>query len=68
LIVGKTGGGKTYLAIALGKRLCQERHPTEFLPVNFLFEKIQAAKAAGLYLTYIRSLIKAKILILDDLG
>jgi len=68
LIVGKTGVGKTYLAIALGKRLCQEGHPTQFLPVNFLFEEIQAAKAAGRYLNYVRSLIKVQVLILDDLG
>jgi DNA replication protein DnaC len=57
--------GKTPLAIALGKRLCQEGHPTQFLPINFLFEEIQAA---GRYLNYVRSLIKAKVLILDDLG
>lgn len=68
LILGKTGLGKTHLAIALGKRLCHEGHSTVFLPVNFLFEEIQAAKAAGRYLHYIRSLTKAKVLILDDLG
>ena len=38
------------------------------MPVNFLFEEIQAAKAAGHYLNYVRGLIKAKVLILDDLG
>ena len=53
LIQGKTGVGKTHLAIALGKRLCQEGHATVFLSVNFLFEKIQAAKAAGRYLHYV---------------
>jgi DNA replication protein DnaC len=68
LLVGKTGMGKTHLAIALGHRLCQHGHATVFLPVNFLFEEIQAAKAAGRYLSYIRSLIKANVLILDDLG
>jgi DNA replication protein DnaC len=68
LIFGKTGLGKTHLAIGVGKRLCQQGHPTLFLPVNFLFEDIQAAKAAGRYLHYVRSLIKAKVLILDDLG
>jgi hypothetical protein len=49
------------------KRLCQDGHPTVFLSANFLFEEIQAAKAAGRYLNYVRSLIKAKVLILDDL-
>lgn len=68
LILGKTGLGKSFLAIALGKRLCQEGHATVFLSVNFLFEEIQAAKAAGRYLNYVRSLTKAKALILDDLG
>jgi DNA replication protein DnaC len=68
LILGKTGAGKTYLAIALGKRLCQEGHSTVFVPVNFLFEEIQAAKAAGRYLHYVKGLCKAKALILDDLG
>jgi DNA replication protein DnaC len=33
LILGKTGLGKTHLAIALGKRLCQQGHPTQFLTV-----------------------------------
>ena len=55
-------------AVGLRWQPCQEGHPTQFLPVNFLFEEIQAAKAAGRYLNYIRSLIKAKVLILDDLG
>jgi DNA replication protein DnaC len=68
LILGKTGAGKTHLAIALGRRLCQEGHSTVFVPANFLFEEIQAAKAAGRYLNYVKGLCKAKTLILDDLG
>lgn len=68
LLLGKTGMGKTHLAIALGKRLCQDGQATVFLPMNFLFEEIQAAKAAGRYLPYVRSLIKARVLILDDWG
>lgn len=68
LVLGKTGEGKTHLAIAIGKRLCQEGHRTLFLPVNFLFEEIQAARAAGRYLSYVRALIKTGALILDDFG
>jgi DNA replication protein DnaC len=59
LIVGKTD---------LGKRLCQAGHTELFLPVNFLFEVIQAAKTAGRSIDYLHSLIKAKVLILDELG
>jgi DNA replication protein DnaC len=68
VILGKTGLGKTHLAIALGRRLCQQGHSTIFVPVNYLFEEIQAAKAAGRYLHYVKGLCKAKALILDDLG
>lgn len=68
LILGKTGVGKSFLAIAVGRRLCQLGHPIQFVPVNFLFEEILAAKAAGRYLNYVRSLVKAKVVILDDLG
>src|SRR5438445_12081613 len=60
LMLGKSGLGKTHLYIALGKRLCQEEHLIQFLPFNFLFEDIQAARAAGRYLHYYHSLIKAK--------
>lgn len=68
LILGKTGEGKTHLAIAIGKRICQEGHKTLFLPVNFLFEEIAAARAAGRYLTYVKNLIKTEAIILDDFG
>lgn len=68
LLLGKTGEGKTHLAIAIGKRLCQEGHRTLFLPVNFLFEEIQAARAAGRYLPYLKTIIKTAALILDDFG
>lgn len=37
-----TWGGKTHLAVALGRRLCSENIPTLFLPVNFLFEEVLA--------------------------
>jgi len=62
LILGKTGLGKTHLAIAVSKRLRQQGHPTQFLAVNFLFEEIRAAKAAaGRYLNYVRSLIRPRV-------
>lgn len=68
LICGRTGEGKTHLAIALGHRLCSENISTLFFPVNFLFEEILAAKSSGKYLNYIRRLTQAKVIILDDFG
>lgn len=68
LILGKTGEGKTHLAIAIGKRLCSEGHKTLFLPVNFFFEEISAARASGKYLAYLKTLIKKDVLVLDDFG
>jgi len=68
LIVGRTGEGKTHLAVALGRRLCADNISTFFVPVNFLFEEVLAAKAAGKYLQYIKRLSQVRALILDDFG
>ena len=68
LLLGKTGEGKTHLAVALGRRLCAENVGTLFLSVNFLFEEVMASRAAGKYLAYIRKLTQARALILDDFG
>lgn len=68
LLLGKTGEGKSHLAVALGRRLCAEGIQTTFLPVNLLFEEIAAAKAAGKYLQLLRQLNKSKVLVLDDFG
>lgn len=68
LILGRTGEGKTHLAVGLGRRLCAENISTFFVPVNFLFEEVQAAKVAGKYLQYVRRLSQVRVLILDDFG
>ena len=68
LILGRTGEGKTHLAVALGRRLCAENISTLFLPTNFLFEEVQAAKASGKYLAYVKRLTGVRALILDDFG
>jgi DNA replication protein DnaC len=68
LLLGKTGEGKTHLAVAIGRRLCAEGIKTSFFPITHLFEEIAAAKAAGKYLQFLRQLNKSKVLILDDFG
>ena len=68
LIAGSTGTGKTHLAIALGKKLCNEGVGVHFYSVNLLFEECQAEKAAGRYLGFVSRMKKLPVLILDDFG
>lgn len=68
LLLGKTGAGKTHLAIALGRRLCAENISVLFFPVNFLFEEVMAAKTAGKYLVFVKKLSQAQVIVLDDFG
>jgi DNA replication protein DnaC len=68
LLLGRTGEGKTHLAVAIGRRLCAENISTLFLPVNFLFEEVAAARSTGKYLNYIKKLTSNRAIILDDFG
>jgi len=68
IILGKTGAGKTHLAIALGRRLCQLAIKVMFYSTNLFFEEVQSQKAAGRYLNFIRKLNKAEVLVFDDFG
>lgn len=68
IIRGQTGVGKTHLAIALGRILCQQGVSVLFQSVNLLFEYLTAEKAAGKYLPALTRLAKSSIIILDDFG
>jgi len=66
LILGPTGVGKTHLAIALGRLVCQEGSAVQFYSINLLFEQIQAERLASRYLGFIKKLTRVPLLILDD--
>ena len=68
IILGRTGEGKTHLAMSLGKRLCAEGITTHFYSVNLFFEEVNAAKASGKYLNLIKKLSRTPVIILDDFG
>jgi DNA replication protein DnaC len=68
IILGRTGEGKTHLSVAVGRRLCSEGFSTAFLPMNFLFEEILAARSSGKYLGYLKKLCQTKVLVFDDFG
>jgi DNA replication protein DnaC len=68
ILLGKTGEGKTHLAISLGRQLCDEGLSVAFLPVNLICDEMLAAKASGKYLGYLNRLHTTKALIFDDFG
>jgi DNA replication protein DnaC len=68
IILGKTGEGKTQLAICLGRKACQDGQSVAFLPVNLMFEEVLAARAAGKLLGYLQRLNQTQVIILDDFG
>jgi DNA replication protein DnaC len=68
IITGPTGVGKTYLACALGNRACRMGYPALYIRIQKLFQDLAIAKADGSYPKVMKKMLKAKVLILDDLG
>lgn len=68
IVVGKTGVGKTHLAIALGRVLCQSEVAVAFYSVNLLLEQAAAEKTCGKYLAFIQKIKRNGVIILDDFG
>jgi DNA replication protein DnaC len=68
IISGPTGVGKTHLAIAIGRILCQSEISVSFWSMNLLLEQIQAEKIAGRYLMALKRITKPDVMILDDFG
>lgn len=68
LIIGATGVGKTFLATALGNHACRHGFSTVFLGINVFIEKLMMARTDGTYLRLRDRLIKADLIIIDDIG
>lgn len=66
LITGATGLGKTFLACAIGHRLCQDGHTVIFKRTTRLFDELVAARGDGTYAARLRKLMATDVLILDD--
>jgi DNA replication protein DnaC len=66
IITGATGTGKTYIAEAIGLQACHLGFSVVKIRYKRIFEEIQAARATGMYLKYLETLAKIKVLIIDD--
>lgn len=68
LITGPTGVGKTYLACALANRACRMGFSSFYIRIPRLFQELAIARGDGSYPRIMKTLSKAKVLVLDDLG
>jgi len=68
IISGPTGVGKTYLACALANRACRNGFPSLYVRSPRLFHDVAIARADGSYAKLMNKLVRARLLIIDDLG
>jgi len=67
-LLGPPGVGKTHLAISLGIKACQARKQVLFFTAEHLMQEMATAEISGLLNKLLLKLIKADLLIIDELG
>ncbi len=68
LITGASGLGKSWLACALGQKACRQDISVLYYRVPRLLADLAVAHGDGRYSRLLRSIARAKLLILDDWG
>ena len=68
ICIGKTGRGKSHIAIALGMGAMQEGHRVRFVSVMQLIQELQLAQSEYRLPRYLKSWNKYDLVILDELG
>jgi DNA replication protein DnaC len=68
LITGASGLGKSWLACALGQKACRQDISVLYYRVPRLFTDLAIAHGDGRYARLLRTISRAKLLILDDWG
>ena len=68
LITGKTGTGKSWLACALGHKVCRDDRSVLYWRVPRLLDAIALARGDGRYPRLLKTLARVQLLILDDWG
>lgn len=65
-LLGPTGCGKTYLACALGRKVCRAGFAVRFERTSRLLEEMRIAREQGEWIGRLRELARVSLLILDD--
>ncbi len=68
LITGATGAGKTWLACALSHTACRQGITAIYHRLPTLMQDLDLSRHDGRYKKVMRSVAKAELLVLDDLG
>lgn len=68
VFIGGVGLGKTHLAIALGYTACQHGYATLFASAIDIVNTLIAAQASGRLKTDLNRYVRARVLIIDELG
>ena len=66
IITGPTGLGKTYLACAVGHKLCRDGNTVLFRRASNFFEELTQARGDGTHGNMLRRIQRTSLLILDD--
>jgi DNA replication protein DnaC len=68
VLYGNVGTGKTYLTTAIGVEACKRGITTRFFRTAALVNKLSEAKKSGTLSDFIKKLMKAQLLLLDEFG
>lgn len=66
LVLGPTGAGKTFLACALGLAACRNNYAVRYFRTSRLLFQLAQSRLDGSFPTFLTSLAKLDLLILDD--
>jgi len=68
LVTGPTGAGKSFIACAIGHKVCLEGYKVLYFRTSRLFQDLAIAKGDGRYPKLINTIAKTNVLIVDDWG
>ena len=68
VLYGNVGTGKTFLTTAIGMEACQRGIETKFYRTAALVNRLSEAKKAGQLSAFLKKLLKAELILLDEFG